>query len=121
VFDEIENCFCEGKSCLVDATNLNPYHRQIYIEIAIEHEATSEARFFNTPFEECLRRIRLRDPSIRVSDNRMMGMKELWDNYHSNDLYSVINQLFDEGFKIVKVIKTSDNSFVENTYIDKVI
>ena len=121
VFDEIENCLCEGKSCLVDATNLSPFHRKVYVETALEHEAIPEVRYFNTPFEECLRRMQLRDSSIRVPDDRMIGMRELWDHYHSSNLHSVINQLIDEGFKVVKVINTSDNSFVENTYIDKVI
>jgi len=119
VFDEIENCLCEGKSCLVDATNLNPYHRQIYIEMALEHEATPEVCFFNTPFEECLRRIRLRDPLIRIPDNLMVSMKELWDKYHINNLYSIINQLFTEGFKIVKVIDNTDNTFTEKTFTNK--
>ena len=46
-------------------------------------------------------------------------MKELWDKYHINNLYSIINQLFTEGFKIVKVIDNTDNTFTEKTFTNK--
>ncbi len=48
----------------VDATNLTPYERRPYIEVALLYDADIEAVFFDVPTSECIRRNRGREREV---------------------------------------------------------
>lgn len=61
---------------LVDATNLTVGQRAMWIKLAQEYGTTADCIWFQTPYEECLRRNRGRDRV--VPDNVMEQMKEMF-------------------------------------------
>lgn len=52
----ISEALYDGKSVVVDDTNFAPVHRERLKELAKKYSATFEAKFFDTPLEECIKR-----------------------------------------------------------------
>jgi hypothetical protein len=70
----VRSALAEGKSVVVDDTNFAPIHRETLSQIAHDNKATFEVKFFDTPFEECIRRDLKRPNS--VGDKVIRGMHE---------------------------------------------
>lgn len=83
----IHNAFLEGKSVIVDDTNLTHYHEKdlrIIADRFSESEVQFEIMVFDTSFEECMRRNALREGLARVPDDAMWRLKKDWDKLNGN-------------------------------------
>lgn len=60
----ILDCLHNGRSVVVDDTNLNPIHAQAISSMAKSFNATFETKFFDTPIEECIKRDLQRPVSV---------------------------------------------------------
>lgn len=67
----VSDSLAAGKSVVVDDTNLAPKHAERLKQLAKEHGATFETKFFDTDIEECIKRDLLRPASVgeRVIQN----------------------------------------------------
>lgn len=83
----ILDCLYNGRSVVVDDTNLNPIHAQAISSMAKSFNAQFETKFFDTPIEECIKRDLQRPVSvgervIRQQYNqwlRKTAEEPLWD------------------------------------------
>lgn len=60
----IMDCLNNGRSVVVDDTNLNPIHAQALSSIAKSFNADFEQKFFDVPIEECIKRDLQRPVSV---------------------------------------------------------
>lgn len=60
----IKEALLEGKSVVVDDTNLAPKHRERLSQLAKEFGATFETKFFDVDVEECIKRDLKRENSV---------------------------------------------------------
>lgn len=67
----------EGKSVVVDDTNLTDRHREMWSSIASESGATFEVRNIDTPLDDCLFRDSRRPELERVGKSRIIEMARL--------------------------------------------
>lgn len=58
------DCLHNGRSVVVDDTNLNPIHAQALSSMAKSFKAEFETKFFDTPIEECIKRDLQRPVSV---------------------------------------------------------
>ena len=70
----VREALTDGKSVVVDDTNLAPKHREVLADIAKEFGATFETKFFDVEPEECIKRDLKRANSV--------GQKVIWDMYN---------------------------------------
>ena len=96
----IDNCFSEGKSFVIDDTNVTKYLRQGYIGWALHHGYRVVGYFMRSRVKECVSRNRERTGAARIPDTAIASM--------SNKL-----QLpsWDEGFDELYFVEIRDGDF----------
>ena len=76
----------------VDATNLTPHERQIWIKLAKDYGSEVQAVWFDVPLEVCLERNRRRDRVVPEEAMRRMAAK-------------LKQPAFEEGFSKITVVR----------------
>jgi predicted kinase len=74
-YNMAQEAITRGFDVLVDDTNLNPYHKNRYENLARMADAEFEIIEIDTPIEECIRRDSLRERSVGEEVIRNMAKK----------------------------------------------
>jgi predicted kinase len=102
----VKTLLLQNRDVILDATNLSPLRRKEWIELGHDCNATVIAHYFDTPFEECVKRNNKRDRV--VPEDVMERMKNELEPPTVEEGFDEVLTTNDEELNIKRSLKSEE-------------